>query len=452
MRALSTTLALCSLLAVPGLAATWHVPTDAPTIAAGLALAAGGDTVVVACGTYYEHDVAMPLGVQLRSESGTPSCVTIDALGQGRVMLCSRVSNVQIEGFTFTGGDATGADTPNGGGMLFVNSCGNLAHCRFTANHAARGGGLYMETTTTPTIQDCRFDANTAVVGGGAAFLAGGPLVSDCEFVDNVDVVDGAGLMIKQSSPRLTRCLFARNEAQTWGGGIDCEAQSAPILEFCTLAQNRALEGGGLWATSDCMISLHSTIVAFNPDGGGLYIHANPGTPTSIALDCSDVFGNAGGDYGGLSQNQTGLNGNISDDPLFCDAGAGDFRLQDASPCAPPQNPCLEAAGAFGIGCAPTQVPVTPTALAFAPASPNPFNPRTSLTFTLPAAGPVRLEVFALDGARIAVLVDDLRAEGAHSVAWNGRDDGGREVPAGIYVGRLTAGGLVAVQRLALVR
>jgi hypothetical protein len=455
MRTMFTTLALCSLLAIPCLAVTWRVPADAPTVAGGLALAAGGDTVVVACGTYHEHDVAMPFGVHLRSESGEPSCVTIDAQGQGRVMLCSRVSNVQIVGFTFTGGDATGYDTPNGGGMLWDHSCGNVSNCRFTANRAARGGGLYLEATTTPTIHNCRFDANSAAAGGGAVFYAGGPLVTDCEFVDNVDVVNGAGLLIKQSSPRLTRCLFARNVAQSWGGAIDCEAQSVPILESCTLVQNRATDGGGLFATSDCMISLHSTIVAFNTDGGGLYIQANPGTPTSIALDCSDVFGNAGGDYSGLSQNQTGLDGNISDDPLFCDAAAGDFRLQDSSPCVPPQSPCLEAAGAFGVGCAPTPVPsapAAPVALALAPASPNPFNPRTTLTYTLPAAGPVRLEVFALDGARVAVLVDDVRAEGAHRVAWDGRGNGGREVPAGIYLGRLTAGGLSAVQRFALVR
>jgi hypothetical protein len=64
-----------------------------------------------------------------------------------------------------------------------------------------------------------------------------------------------------------------------------------------------------------------------------------------------DVFGNAGGEYGGTIGDQTGANANISGDPWFCDAAAGDFTIHDVSPCAPLNNVSGLLIGAHDIGC-----------------------------------------------------------------------------------------------------
>ncbi len=134
-------------LAIPAHAATWNVPSECPTIQAGVDSAAVGDTVNVACDTYYEHDIIMKSGVYLTSETGDAGCVTIDAQQAGRIIYCLNVdAATSIVGFTITGGLATGAaaEDSTGGGMYCENSSPTLANCAFLDNSAALvGGGLF---------------------------------------------------------------------------------------------------------------------------------------------------------------------------------------------------------------------------------------------------------------------------------------------------------------------
>jgi hypothetical protein len=78
---------------------------------------------------------------------------------------------------------------------------------------------------------------------------------------------------------------------------------------------------------------------------------------------------------------------------------------------------------------------------------PNPFNPVTRISFRVPAAGRVRLEVFDLLGRRVAVLVDEERAAGAYAVEMNAA-----RLSSGTYVYRLTAGGASASGKMMLLK
>ena len=83
---------------------------------------------------------------------------------------------------------------------------------------------------------------------------------------------------------------------------------------------------------------------------------------------------------------------------------------------------------------------------------PNPGTGTVRVSFTLAAAGHVRLDVFDVRGRRVRTLVDARRDAGRHDVAWDGRDAGGRPAPSGVYFVRLEALGQQRHARLVRVR
>jgi choice-of-anchor B domain-containing protein len=70
--------------------------------------------------------------------------------------------------------------------------------------------------------------------------------------------------------------------------------------------------------------------------------------------------------------------------------------------------------------------------------SPNPFHESTELSFRIPAAGRVTLQVYDVLGRRVATLLAGERlAPGMHGVRWSGKDEGGRQVAPGAYFAKL---------------
>ena len=84
--------------------------------------------------------------------------------------------------------------------------------------------------------------------------------------------------------------------------------------------------------------------------------------------------------------------------------------------------------------------------------APNPFNSQTVLSYFLPAAGPARMEVFALTGQRVAVLHQGPQSAGHHELHWNGLDAEGRPLASGIYLYRLATDFGILTRKLMLLR
>lgn len=83
---------------------------------------------------------------------------------------------------------------------------------------------------------------------------------------------------------------------------------------------------------------------------------------------------------------------------------------------------------------------------------PNPFNPSTRLRYEVAQTSHVQLDIVGVDGRRVRLLVAGVVTAGAHTVHWDGRDAGGREVASGVYVARLRGGDVVRTRRLVLLR
>ncbi len=93
-----------------------------------------------------------------------------------------------------------------------------------------------------------------------------------------------------------------------------------------------------------------------------------------------------------------------------------------------------------------------PHNLVVAGAYPNPFNPTTNISYTLPQAERVRVGIFDLKGRQIRRLVDEDMSAGPQITMWDGMDDQGRSMPSGVYFCRVEAGFQVRGIKLALLK
>ena len=83
---------------------------------------------------------------------------------------------------------------------------------------------------------------------------------------------------------------------------------------------------------------------------------------------------------------------------------------------------------------------------------PNPFNPATTIHYTLSEATQVRLTIYNVLGQPVQELIHSGQGAGVYSVNWNGRDSFGKAVTSGVYLYRLKAGADVSVRKMILAK
>jgi photosystem II stability/assembly factor-like uncharacterized protein len=83
---------------------------------------------------------------------------------------------------------------------------------------------------------------------------------------------------------------------------------------------------------------------------------------------------------------------------------------------------------------------------------PNPFNPTTTVQYSLDVGGPVAIDIYNMRGQRVCTLLHENQAAGKHRVTWNGVDSSNQPVSSGVYFCRLTANGKTELKKMLLLK
>ncbi len=391
-------------------ATTWVVDQGGAgnfvTIQEAIGAAASGDEIVVHPGTYFERIDFLGRDLWIHTSEG-PGVTAIDAanLGSCAVFVSGETLGASLEGFTLTHGAGTlYAGFTRGGAVFCKGAQCTLRDCLITDNEALNAGGVQVMEDAGAELFGCTLSNNVCHRYGGAIAASNGFLnldgcliennfcdeavggvsyaqqcqgeirncvfrhnqspwvgalnlgqptsdvtVSTCLFVDNHSAggAEGGGIRVYGGRLYVEGCVFADNTCGGYGGALAGYDGATVEIDASTFYHNgAALAGGNIWfGDSQGHYSVSNTIIAGALQNHGLEA---PGA----FLTCCDAWDNAGGNYAGMPD-PTGSGGNISADPLFCDAGTGDLTIRSDSPCAAEQNPPCGLIGALDVGCTP---------------------------------------------------------------------------------------------------
>jgi len=349
------------LAASSGTASTWHVPSDAPTIQAGIDSAVVGDTVLVAPGTYTgsgNRDISfLGKNIVVLSEAGAAS-TTIDAQ--------SGAGNPH-RGFFIASGEGLGAVLD---GFTIVRGYMGTRPGAIAApglprtEHDLSGGGIKCQDAS-PTLRNLVLrDCGSEYTGGGLDFeLFAQPVVFNCVIEGCFAGFQGGGITIETASNPTIRDCTVTGCTALFGGGIGCSAEATIIN--CIVAGNASASTprwpGVPYGAAVAVIypgrPLFQRVIVGNncaPDGAGEIFIDDGGI---LAFGCSvfdpaTIVTNGSGAWSAASLNVAGR-------PAFCfplDCGraptvGGDYHLQVGSPGLAATSPCGQDIGPLGQGC-----------------------------------------------------------------------------------------------------
>ncbi len=319
------------------------------TIQAAVDAASPGQTVQVAQGTCYENvSIAKSVSLQGGWDTGfttrdpdPASASTIDGLGAGRVVSITETSGsiaVTIDGFTITGGDATGLAGSGpygydiGGGIYSWHANVTVSNCVISDNVAstmgiAWGGGIAAYGGSF-TLQDSTLANNIASTtsngyGGGGCFRYGTADLSGNTIEGNTasphSLGSGGGLWLANNSSTLQDNTVRDNTASIdyngYGGGLEVRWGSASldgdVIEGNTASTSGSGFGGAVATRNGASLAIDGAQVYGNSatSGGGIYVEDSPGALVSGTLIYSNTAGMGGGVHVTTSDNVS-LTGN----------------------------------------------------------------------------------------------------------------------------------------------
>lgn len=374
-------LSLLLSLTLPALAGTIiHVPADQPTIQAAINAASNGDTVLVSAGTYYENINFSGKAITVTSTSG-PGATIINGQQQGPVVTFGTNEGRAsvLSGFTITNGYGNFNAGYEGGGILMNGTSPTIQGNVITSNGACAEGMGLAANGGGPLIQNNIIHNNLQTgcdggPGGGGIYVEG---ATNVQIVGNI-VVDnsdyyggGGGMAVSGTGTVISNNVISGNQ----GGGIAFGSYGGDGILVQNLITNNTNGAGVSWYSEPAV--LVSNTITGNSSGGASEIVA--GTMDNLltmqnnlliadgdtpALSCgnynssnppaftnNDVFSAGASAYDPSCPSLTGVNGNITADPLFVALLSDNYRIQSGSPAinaginSAPDEPKADFAG-----------------------------------------------------------------------------------------------------------
>ena len=391
-----------------------------------------------------------------------------------------------------------------GGGIACQNSSNLIFNNIIITNNSATesGGGIYCDISSI-YLNYCFFSDNSSINGGGIYFRNSSTVMENSEFTYN-NAEYGGGIYDNNSNLDLDRCFFLNNYA-TNGGGIYC-LNTNPVMNNIVIANNSSAHGGGVNLINNCQ-PLFTNITFVNNSAtfdGGCILCGSDSSPSflncilwdnlpqeiyfgdydlmnTVTISYTDIQGGEAGIVTNNNGTVNWLEGNIDENPLFVGTGEHPYSLSEDSPCIdagipdttglnlPPwdiignyriwdgdgDEVAIIDMGAYEYG-APPYVDVDVNVIVQTPEVllyqnfPNPFNPETTILFSIPNDSEIELNIYNIKGQKVKTLVDETLESGNHTVIWNGRDSNGNRVSSGIYLYKLKVNGKTEVVKKCL--
>ena len=348
---------------------TIRVPLHYPTIQEAINAAANGDTVLVAPGTYIENINFAGKAITVTSEAG-PEVTLIDGNRVNSVVkfMSGEGRSSVLSGFTVWNGrsryDIVGSG--NGGGVTVEYSSPTITGNIIVNNRGCVGAGISIHfgspliqrnTITNNRLSECTGDGGGISIGGASSAQVLDNIIAD-NFAPSGS---GGGIALYSAgTPTIRGNIISGNTATglspcASGGGISIEIYTSAYVAENAIVGNTAGCGAGVsWdgAPGVSPLLANNTIADNNGPGVSLQhpsemvfvnnivlgkaghaaiVCANPSGLNPPAFRFNNVLATSGTAYGGTCNDQSGINGNISSDPMFVDQAGGNYRVLPSS-------------------------------------------------------------------------------------------------------------------------
>jgi hypothetical protein len=192
-----------------------------------------------------------------------------------------------------------------------------------------------------------------------------------------------------------------------------------------------------------------------------LNLKGNVGMTARAKQHLMSLLLNVAGNYLGLRKSVSVDGSTVSQAITYCD-----LLLDDVDPANDYLVKDIAEKINGGVEIAAGVIPLDTDDIAYAPereggaafvfglerAQPNPFNPQTTIAYSIKTQGPVQMKVYDVRGALVRVLVNGIQAPGNRKVVWDGVGDRGERVASGIYFVRLESHGEMLTRKIAMLK